>query len=102
MLGLTVNFWIIFALLCKLHFAIEPSNPFSKAPSDYSCLLPAKSCVKNDFSGDVPSHLQHTPSPFDIYHGAILTEILNTPLGTLAVDGWTVTFGTVRMALGGA
>jgi len=26
----------------------------------------------------------------------------NTVIGTLAVDGWAVTFGTVRMGLGGA
>jgi len=25
----------------------------------------------------------------------------NTPIGTLAVDGWAVTFGTARMGLGG-
>jgi len=26
----------------------------------------------------------------------------NTVIGTLAVDGWAVTFGTARMGLGGA
>ena len=26
---------------------------------------------------------------------------INTVIGTLAVDGWTVTFGTVRRGLGG-
>jgi len=40
--------------------------------------------------------------PKNALMGTLMGTYSNTVIGTLAVDGWAVTFGTARMGMGGA
>ena len=51
--------------------------------------------------GELSQWLCHDDNTIHIVVLIIIIIIINAVIGTLAVDGWAVTFGTARRGLGG-
>jgi len=67
---------------------------------------PVAVCRQISFTCHMPSHTTNERRIFNPLLGTLKPQsngplYSNTVIGTLAVDGWTVTFGTARNGLGG-